>query len=323
MSLLFMDGLDNHNSGPIEPIYGWTKFDNNTDIISGGGRFGGNSIRVTHLGGNEFGYTFDSVQSTLRIAGSFSRSGSFRIEFKDENGNNVVQWESDDLLILNDSNVTNATSFPSNSYSWYEVELVYGASGSITVYINGAQSYTNTHDLSSTGSGFKELVFTGDTIDWDDFIFWNNDGSGLSSFPIGDSKITKLTPTSTVTGNFTAVGDSSNELTVDDDPGFDGDSTYNESKTVGARDTFGISDLTNTSSILGLQVVSFAKKDDAGTRTHSNVITSGTTTQLGTEKTLLTSYSTFLDIYDNNPDTGTDWTETEVNNLQIGYEVRS
>ena len=119
--------------------------------------------------------------------------------------------------------------------------------------------------------------------------------------------------------NYTAV----NYAAVSED-GFDGDVAFNSSATVGATDLFGTSaGLPSGAMVYGVRLVGAYRKDDAGTRQVANLIKSGTTQTAGATQNLGTSYQYLSDVFAINPATGASWAVTDVNALEIGYQVIS
>jgi hypothetical protein len=79
----------------------------------------------------------------------------------------------------------------------------------------------------------------------------------------------------------------------------------------------------DTDTIYGVQVSAFAKKTDVGTREIKTVAFDGTTEGSGATYALSTTYTWFLDMYEDHPSGAAAWTESEVNSMQAGYEVVS
>lgn len=79
--------------------------------------------------------------------------------------------------------------------------------------------------------------------------------------------------------------------------------------------------LSLTGSILGVAHVTYAKKDDAGTRQIAQTCISSGTTELSSSISLAGSYQYYQDILEVNPNTSVAWTVTNFNNATFGVKV--
>ena len=103
----------------------------------------------------------------------------------------------------------------------------------------------------------------------------------------------------------------------------DGDASYNYSNTVGNKDTFTTTGAIINSTVFGVQITSYVRKDDAINREMANYIISGSTEVAGDSQYLASSYTYLRDVYVADPNTSAPWTSIGVNNLQIGYKLIS
>jgi len=114
-----------------------------------------------------------------------------------------------------------------------------------------------------------------------------------------------------------------NYLLVDEVPN-DGDTTYVESDTVSDIDSFTYSNLTgDIGTIHGVKINSIAKKTDTYERNFENFVRISSTNYMGSEKVPSTSYNNYYDIWEENPNTSTGWTESDVNGLEAGITISS
>lgn len=121
--------------------------------------------------------------------------------------------------------------------------------------------------------------------------------------------------------DFTPLSGSNYENVDDDTP--DSDTTYNESATIGAKDTFTLQDTSNQgASVYGVAHIMTVRKTDAGGRTIRGVLKSGSTTTNQITRSPNTTYETFFQHNEDVPG-GTGWTESNVNSLKAGYEIVS
>ena len=72
--------------------------------------------------------------------------------------------------------------------------------------------------------------------------------------------------------------------------------------------------------IFGVQASVVARKDDAGARSHKPLRRSGGANTYGTTVALSTSYLTFRDVMERDPNGSIAWTQANVNSAQFGSE---
>lgn len=111
-----------------------------------------------------------------------------------------------------------------------------------------------------------------------------------------------------------------------DDASPDDDTTYNKSATVGHLDRFNLPALsTANGTVLGLGIVGYMRKEDAGARTarlHAELSTASTTTQESADILPTTAY-TFEEMNLDVDGDGNAWDPTKIGALEIGYEVQA
>jgi hypothetical protein len=96
----------------------------------------------------------------------------------------------------------------------------------------------------------------------------------------------------------------------------------NVANTVGAKQTYGFTDLSTLSStVMGVQVVNLVAKDDAGTRTAANIVRSGTTEILGSPVPVASSSMNVLSVHERDPATNAAWSATAVNAAEFGVAI--
>lgn len=145
----------------------------------------------------------------------------------------------------------------------------------------------------------------------------NNDFLGdvrvTASFPTGDTTPEQWTP-STGSDSFAVVDEASPNTT-----------DYLESSTVGHITRMTLADLPDTThEVLGVVVKSYAAKSDAGAvREFRNGMFSDATTEVGATNVLGTGFTTFLDVFELDPDGDVDWTPTSYNASAVQVEVVS
>lgn len=227
---------------------------------------------------------------------------------------------------------TSSISVPSETWTYIETKIVFDNSvGTLDFWINGepAGSHTGIDTISAIGNGtITDVLFSMATFDgrgWD------------STFRITDLYIDDSTnhgpvqiwyqPADTAGANsdFTPSA-GSNQDNVDEIES-DGDTTYNESSTVGNVDSFGTSRQINTE-VFALQSLAYGK-----TVSGSSGVAVGTISDVGgtpssnygpNTRFLTGSYIGVLGSIDEvDPDTAAAWTIADANNAEIVYNHTS
>ena len=142
----------------------------------------------------------------------------------------------------------------------------------------------------------------------------------------GPMKIEALFPTAEgATINFTPSTGTDNALNVDENPK-DDDTTYNSSAdTPSNKDLFTTQNLSNINGgIQGVQITSMCRLDVAGSIGLQSIVAEGTPTQ-GTGAVVEVSSESWATavqhIFETNPDTASAWATSEVDGMEIGYEI--
>lgn len=118
----------------------------------------------------------------------------------------------------------------------------------------------------------------------------NNSHPYANGFPTGSGSITLTTNQWAII--LTLGYTSPNFNQVSENGSNDGDTSYNYSSTVGAKDLYALQSLPITpSSISVVQLRMIARKSDSGTRAGQTILVSGATTDLGNSTILSSSYT--------------------------------
>lgn len=211
-------------------------------------------------------------------------------------------------------------------YIEWKVTL-HNSAGAIQVWVNGVSvinlsgiDTTNTANAYATHHRIGQIAGN-QRCRFDDYYVLNGDSG--SNTPLGDCRVVPLAVTGA--GNSTQFTPSagSNFQNVDDTNPND-DTDYNASSTAGHKDLFALADSAVTAgTVHGLQVITRARKDDAGARTMRNLIrTNGTDFESG-DFAMADSYQSFGEVWDVNPDTAAAWTISDINALEAGYKVQA
>jgi hypothetical protein len=170
---------------------------------------------------------------------------------------------------------------------------------------------------------------SGQTIYLCDIYCFNSDTTDINGNPVpftpgflGDVDIDALIPIADHTTNWTPSAGTSHFALVDEIPP-DDDTTYISSDTTGQVDDFEFQQITGfTGTILGAQLLIYAKKDAEGTRTINGLV--GGVPQVnnyGTDQYLYDYYDYFIFPLDS--DNGTAWTPSIYNAEHFGVGLSS
>jgi len=213
-------------------------------------------------------------------------------------------------------------------YAHWEVKYVcHDSAGSIVVKINGVE-YMNVSgiDTRTGGAGTLDAIQIGSQQGSnsyfayaDDCVLWDTSGSDVTDF-IGDMAV--LYRKASGAGNYAAWTPSagSNYQNVDDLGTPDEDTTYNSSSTASQKDSFAIDDIA-AGTVIAVQSVIRARKDDAGSRSVRPLFRIGGSDYVGATVSLSDGYVTSTEVFHNDPSDTNDWTSGDVNGAEHGYEL--
>lgn len=336
MAILFIDGFDYYpNSTPTDLEGRWV-----ITGISTGSRYGthvttrnGHGLAIRLGSSALLARTFPSA-STMHVAFAIKcgSTPSNRNLFQFKNST-TYEWyctwlSNGKLRIVGDggANLGESTQV-FNANTWYHIAIktVFSNTvGSVELRVNGSATpdinITNADTSNSNNQAADSFQIQGDTVDFffDDLVI--ADDTGSQAF-LGDYDVYTIYPDGAgASAQFTPSA-GSNWQNVDETP-HDGDTTYNESLTVGHKDRFTMQDVpTDTDTIYAVQVGAFAKKTDTGARELNVLAYDGTTEGAGSDILIGTSYGWALGMFEDHPSGAAAWTESEVNSMEAGYEV--
>jgi len=184
----------------------------------------------------------------------------------------------------------------------------------------GANAGIDAIFFGSTGS---HVLYTLDDV----YILETTGGSPQDTF-LGDIRIDAVVPDgdgaqTEFTTTFPA-SPTTHYTKVDEIPAT-ADTDYNESGTNGHRDLFDYAALpavAGGSTVIGLKVVAFVKKLDAGARNIRMVARPIATNQNGSDIPVQVAYGYKEEYFDDNPEVSAVWTDATINASEFGVEVR-
>lgn len=303
------------------------------------------TVQNTWVAGMGFRFRNSTIIDDTDIFPLIVKKGTgeqLRVQWRKVTGENTYELilfrGSTELARTSDAGSTGK--FTSLNWSYFEFKFTIDpTSGSYEVRHNQqviiSGSGVNTAHQGSAGADVFELNYgSNSNFELDDFYFLDSTGTINNDF-LGDSVIEGRVPTSDDSppadwtienGGFPSI-DTYWEV-------LDGTTTgtpqiYIYSSTVSDQALVGFNSLSFiTGQIHCVQVNSDARLDVTGTRQFKHIIRSGgtlyTTPTGGVNHSVAsTSYATFYDIFELDPDTAAKWTISGVNNASFGVEVVS
>jgi hypothetical protein len=235
---------------------------------------------------------------------------------------------------------TTATSISYGSWNHIEFKTTINATtGTVQVWINGVSqlSLTSQNTRNTANSSANQIVIGTDTTttptasnwDYDDIIVYDGQTTDAANNPditgpIGDCGLAWLLPSGagsstqfspdSANPNYSRLTDTTPDTT-----------SYVESSTVNNLDLYALTDpAANVGTIKSLQVISYARKTDVGSRGARAVLRTASTNYVHTnEISLSDSYLYYSSGWGVNPNTGVAWTTADINGLEIGPKVSS
>jgi len=347
MSLIWMDGWDTYGgTGDTTPYV----VDRGTvNILTSGGRFSsGGAVECQEFDGRLRIPNLPAISTRFFFGahvlqeGSGSGNDQQLVEIGDSNSSGVDGATSSGVVVgisnEGSGNVTTVRDANGNSWdvsgdwpsggSWFYLEIaadVNAASSNIIVRIDGSEILNVTGGTDQSGDVETIILGSGNhpaTTTWDDTVLMDDQGSQNNGF-LGPRRIVTLRPNATGnSADWSTTGSSTNYENVDEAPGPNGDTDYNSSGTSGDLDLFGHEDISLSVAEVNAVQVQVKGKNASGTgQTVAPTVRSGTATSNGTSTQISSSsYTAIRAVFETDPDTGSAWTKTGVNNMEAGYD---
>lgn len=347
MSLILIEGFDYYPDNVNEPGYGL----NSTWIGAGGyfqaGRFApGKSMRFGGDGNGStgplqlpftpakqhvIGFAFIEYASFSSLNGyTVQKWGSDHTTWLDDEGNPHISMRIDGVgnfnfvLVQGDVLILQCPRRCVRN-NWHYIEVAINCdpvAGSLHVSIDGEDQGTYNGKTQATNrpniARIRYQRYLANTTDFAvDDMYIKTDELEL----LGECRIQLLEPNADAAVAFARSGGASNFVNVGANSS-DGDTSYNSSNDVGARDFFantGISVNPDKIHAIGLNIA--ARKEDSGTRTIRGVMKSAGQTGVSTNYNLTVNYTWTRKIFLFDPATTLAWTKGAANAMQLGYEV--
>lgn len=336
MAILFIDGFDWFDNNVLtNDVNRWTSDGTGSrhDAITTGLRNGHGRARQLQTGSflsRAIGQNLTTVHCAFAYRFTQTPGGDTPVvQFRDgisENATIELNSSGNLKLVRGFTDLVTGTT-TLNPNTWYHIAIKYfvnNSTGTFELRLNGAASPEISFgpgDSQNTANAYvSNISLRGafENFQYDDFVL--ADDTGSQAF-LGDYDVYTILPDGAgASAQFTPSA-GSNFQNVDENPN-DGDTTYNESSTIGHKDRFTMGNVpADTDTIYAVQVGAIAKKTDVGSRELNVLAYDGTTEGAGPDVALNTSFGWVIGMFEDHPTGAAAWTETEVNSMEAGYEV--
>jgi hypothetical protein len=340
MALLFMDGFDHYDGSNSNLALGQYLSVAGAQLSSTQVRTGSRSVSGVSAElifgfpalqaevGFGFGYFFVSAPSVShRLCGLSNSSGVFGTTanlyfYHLPSGAIEVRRSSSGGTVLH-------TTAPSvlSSGTWQHIEIRASASnsaGEIEIRVNEV-IVANVSGLDTVHTGTEHFASVLLDIDQftsvnpryiDDFFVWNTSGTINNDF-IGDRRVLTLLPNANQATQDMTVTGAANAYTALRSA--DGDTSYlTASDSVPVTSEFGFENAgDNVGAISAVQVVTLARKTEAGAATMQVSMISGSDVDTGDVHSIADSYSYYEDVFETNPATGAPWNASTISSASF------
>lgn len=342
MTMLFMDSFDHYVTADILKKY--TSLMTGNQTIGAFGRNGTNGLNcVYNAGGVQktigtasatviagFAHTITANTAAAQDAAffAFTDAGTVQVD---------LRWNGSTRQLFVTRNGTQIGSTGTTVLSLgvaYYIEFkvtINNSTGSFEVRINGVTEITGSSlDTQNTANATVDGIRLGrsNNIDntqnpdyFDDLYFCNDSGANNNTF-LGDLRIQCIFPDGAGGNTQWTPSAGSNFQNVDETAPND-DTDYNSDATIGDRDTYTYGNLSpSTATIKAIQIMTYARKDDAGTRTIAPVLRiGGVNYDQSNLPNLTTTYQYLPQVIEVSPATTAAFTLSEVNGMEAGAKV--
>lgn len=246
------------------------------------------------------------------------------------NGSNVdlatVKVDSIGALIFADGTNTITTTGPViSANAWWHVEILYDRSGvgSIEIRVEGITVMSDTDLGYSMASNTFQVAtigglsnFTGSLTYYKDYVIYDGSGSYNNTF-LGSVLVTNLTPIADVALNWTPSTGSTGYQILDNIPPVD--TTYIQAGDPPPSPYVAeLSDLpADVTSVKALMTFVRAAKSDGGDGSLQVSMISNGDTSNGANRPITVAQTYWRDVFDTDPDTGSPWTPSAVDDAQL------
>ena len=329
MAVVFMEGFDHLSEAQLVAQKGWVMVSNSSASVAG--RYGGMAARV----GNALKtHALPAAYTTLYVgcainSGTTASDDTVCLMALGAQAVRVQIYNNGSYQALRFVNAAGTqlaigtTQILPGVWYHYAIKAVASTTvGTVELRLNGSP----TAEMAATGvntgaNGFDAIrwqSWNSQQVSLDDLYALDTSGPAPTNDWIGDCRIETIRPTGDGTNTAWANG----YVNVADSASNDGDGTFISSSTPGAKETYGLTDLSITAgTVFAVQTNLVARKADAGAKTIAPVIRIGVTDYDGTTTgPLADTYVDYRQLYDRVDPSGADWTIATVNAMEAGVK---
>jgi hypothetical protein len=355
MSLLWADGFNTYNASSLsEPPSDIvvTKYNGSTGDISLGfetsGRFEDGNVKLNSGSYHTFFWTPNLTTNGTLIAGIAAKPVNYDTVyvnrwplfiFKDGSTKNIILHTNGSTLFLRDNNeedilAVGKSILRKDDWSYIEMKVVsHTSNGSVEVRHNGCPIIKVDGIQTSFGSntysdnvqiGFDDDPHTADDMRLDDFYVCDGAGTKNNDFLGPFTTVKTIFPDGDDSTNFATTGSANHanhyEHVDGSDPAWDTD--YVQDSTTGNRDIYTLQNTSNYGEIFGVIGWTMAEGVSSSTNFSQVLISGNTENQSANITAQVGTKEVHKYLFEDNPDTSNDWTNSTVNSLKFGVEVK-
>lgn len=305
------------------------------------GRFGGYALNIIYDSSCYYGRTGLTTNSTLivgcavkwtELIRNYSSTYPMYLAFYDgvTTGVNLYLEANGETTVRRGATVLGTTSgyaFSDNTWVYVELKVTcHDTTGSFELRFNGETVLTGSNIDTKPGTnayhnGFRVLgtsTTSSRAVQVDDLYCCDASGASNNDF-LGPCKVLPIFPDSAGDSAQWTPSAGANYAAVDE-PQIDDDTTYVETASAGQKDLYNYGSLGETvSGIKGVQVTTTARVTDATPLSLYPRVKSGATEQSGSQITVgNSSYVSFSQLWDSDPNTGAAWSQANLEAAQFG-----
>lgn len=239
------------------------------------------------------------------------------------------------LSVYRGTTLLATTTDPIRANTWYYLELkatLHNSAGAYELRVNKTTQLSDSGvDTTNTANAYANQIFVGAfgvvggltarALFYDD-LYVCDDAGGVNNDFLGDVKITPIYPNADGTySDFTPSHATPHYQLVDD--ATHGASDYNQSGTVGHKDSYEMSNISVTADdIIALQTLT-TLVTDGGSMNAAPILISGATETETAQVAVTTSYAYHRRMFDVDPNTGSPWTHANLSAIEAGVVIKA
>jgi hypothetical protein len=303
-------------------------------VINGIARTGNYSRRCTF--GSSFYYDFyDAALTELYIGVGLRPQTSYGSYFEfitiagDQGNEAGVQFLGDTelakLVIAGGGQQSDPFRGIPKTDQWCYLELYYkldGSSGEFTAKVDGIQVAQITGDTQNSSSYITKITFKAESSSYyyyDDLIINDTNGS-VNNYWTGQPKLALATVNGAGTNTEWSASTGNNYECVDEIPPSTADYTYTPTTSGVYLDTYNITNPLSTTNVINNVVLIHLANVDSGNSIFYPALYVNGSDYVGASGILVEAVKLYQSVWKQNPDTSSDWTYSDITNLEIGQK---